>query len=170
MPLSSANEVFVRSSTRILHLSKVPRQLALKRCARYRAPLFFEEGRYYGFPIFGIPGFKIGRYHHLEEVVDPDHVEREVTLEDEEILRVAVAKYFPKANGTLMTLKTCMFTNTPDEHFIIDLLPDHPQVSVAAGFSGHGFKFASVVGEILGDLALNGKTTHDIELLRIDRF
>jgi sarcosine oxidase len=131
---------------------------------------YFEEGRYYGFPIFGIPGFKIGRYHHLEEVVDPNHVEREVTLEDEEILRVAAAKYFPKANGTLMTLKTCMFTNTPDEHFIIDLVPGTPQVSMAAGFSGHGFKFASVVGEILGDLAINGKTNHNIDLLRIDRF
>ncbi len=131
---------------------------------------FFEEGRYYGFPVFGIPGFKIGRYHHLEEVVDPDHVEREVTLEDEEILRAAAARYFPKANGTLMTLKTCMFTNTPDEHFIIDLLPGYPQVSVAAGFSGHGFKFASVVGKILGDLAIDGETDHNIDLLRIDRF
>ncbi|MBN4064269.1 N-methyl-L-tryptophan oxidase [Dehalococcoides mccartyi] len=131
---------------------------------------YFEEGRYYGFPVFGIPGFKIGRYHHLEEVSDPDHMERNVTQEDEDILRVATARYFPKANGTLMTLKTCLFTNTPDEHFIIDILPEHPQVSVAAGFSGHGFKFASVVGEILGDLAINGKTSHDIELLRIDRF
>jgi sarcosine oxidase len=131
---------------------------------------YFEEGRYYGFPMFGIPGFKIGRYHHFEEVVDPDHVERNVTVEDEEILREAAAKYFPKANGTLMTLKTCMFTNTPDGHFIIDVVPGNPQVSVAAGFSGHGFKFASVVGEILGDLAINGKTNHDIDLLKIDRF
>jgi sarcosine oxidase len=131
---------------------------------------YFEEGRYYGFPVFGIPGFKIGRYHHLEEVVDPDHVERGVTREDEEILRVAAGRYFPQANGTLMTLKTCLFTNTPDEHFMIDVLPDHPQVSIAAGFSGHGFKFASVVGEILGDLAINGKTRHNIDLLKIDRF
>jgi sarcosine oxidase len=131
---------------------------------------YFKEGRYYGFPVFGIPGFKIGRYHHLEEVVDPDHMPHDVTREDEEILRVAAARYFPKANGTLMTLKTCMFTNTPDDHFIIDIDPAHPQVSVAAGFSGHGFKFASVVGEILADLAINGKTNHDIDLLKIDRF
>ena len=131
---------------------------------------FFEEGRYYGFPVFGIPGFKIGRYHHLEEVVDPDHVERGVTQEDEDILRAAAARYFPKANGTLMTLKTCMFTNTPDEHFVIDVLPEIPQVVVAAGFSGHGFKFASVVGEILGDLALDGKTNHNIDLLKLNRF
>ena len=131
---------------------------------------YFDEGRYYGFPVFGIPGFKIGRYHHLEEVVDPDHMPHEVTLEDEEILRAAAAKYFPKANGTMMTLKTCMFTNTPDEHFIIDIDPTYPQVSIAAGFSGHGFKFASVVGEILADLAIGGKTDHNIDLLKIDRF
>ncbi len=131
---------------------------------------FFDEGQFYGFPIFGIPGFKIGKYHHLRETTDPDHVERNVTREDEEVLREAVSRYFPKANGTMMTLKTCMFTNTPDDHFIIDVLPDIPQVSVAAGFSGHGFKFASVVGEILGDLASDGETRHDIGLLRLDRF
>jgi sarcosine oxidase len=131
---------------------------------------YFEEGRYYGFPVFGIPGFKIGRYHHLEEYVDPNVNSSVVTAEDEEILRSATARYFPKANGTVMTLKTCMFTNTPDDHFIIDLIPGFPQVSVAVGFSGHGFKFASVVGEILGDLALDGKTNHNIDLLRIDRF
>jgi sarcosine oxidase len=131
---------------------------------------YFEEGRYYGFPVFGIPGFKIGRYHHLEELADPDHMERGVTQEDEDILRSAVSRYFPKANGTLMTLKTCLFTNTPDDHFIIDKVPGMPQVTVAAGFSGHGFKFASVVGEIVGDLAINGETTHNIDLLKIDRF
>jgi sarcosine oxidase len=131
---------------------------------------YFEEGRYYGFPVFGIPGFKIGRYHHLEELADPDHMERGVTQEDEDILRSAVSRYFPKANGTLMTLKTCLFTNTPDDHFIIDKVPGMPQVTVAAGFSGHGFKFASVVGEIVGDLAINGETTHNIDLMKIDRF
>ena len=131
---------------------------------------YFDEGRYYGFPVFGIPGFKIGKYHHLEEVTDPDHMGKGVTREDEEILRSATAKYFPKANGNVMTMATCMFTNSPDEHFIIGVLPNHPQVSVAAGFSGHGFKFASVVGEIMGDLATRGETRHDIELLRLDRF
>ena len=131
---------------------------------------YFDEGRYYGFPVFGIPGFKIGKYHHLEEVADPDQMGKGVTHEDEEILRSATAKYFPKANGNVMTMATCMFTNSPDEHFIIGVLPNHPQVSVAAGFSGHGFKFASVVGEIMGDLATRGETPHDIELLRLDRF
>jgi len=69
-----------------------------------------------------------------------------------------------------MALKTCMFTNTPDEHFIVDTLPDQPQVHVAAGFSGHGFKFASVVGEILADLVQRGFTQHDIAMFRLSRF
>ena len=131
---------------------------------------YFDEGRYYGFPVFGIPGFKVGRYHHLEETIDLDSTIKTVNGEDEALLRSAVERYFPKANGTTMTLKTCMFTNTPDEHFIVDSLPGNTQVIVAAGFSGHGFKFASVIGEILSDLAINGETEHDIDLLKIDRF
>jgi sarcosine oxidase len=138
-----------------------------------RFPVFnalFEEGRYYGFPVYGIPGFKIGRYHHLDEQVDADNVPRDVTDEDEKVLRSAVARYFPSANGNVMTMKTCMFTNSPDEHFIIGPLPGVPQVSVAAGFSGHGFKFCSVVGEIMADLATRQETGHGIEMLRPDRF
>jgi sarcosine oxidase len=138
-----------------------------------RFPVFnamFEEGRYYGFPVFGIPGVKIGRYHHLDEQVDPDTIERGVTREDEEILRVAVRRYFPQADGPVMTMKTCMFTNSPDEHFIIGKVAGHPEVSFAAGFSGHGFKFCSVVGEIMADLAVTNETRHDIAMFRPDRF
>ncbi|HRX05097.1 MAG TPA: FAD-dependent oxidoreductase, partial [Anaerolineae bacterium] len=68
------------------------------------------------------------------------------------------------------SLRTCMFTNSPDEHFIIGLHPDVPQVSLAAGFSGHGFKFASVIGEIMADLAVERATRHDIGLFRVNRF
>ena len=68
-----------------------------------------------------------------------------------------------------MALKACLFTNTPDEHFILDVHPDHPQVAIAAGFSGHGYKFCSVVGEIMADLAQEGTTSHDISLFRIGR-
>jgi sarcosine oxidase len=67
-------------------------------------------------------------------------------------------------------LKACIFTNSPDEHFIIDSLAEAPQVSVAAGFSGHGYKFCSVVGEIMAELALEGSTRHDISLFSLDRF
>jgi glycine/D-amino acid oxidase-like deaminating enzyme len=68
-----------------------------------------------------------------------------------------------------MAMKTCIFTNTPDTHFILDLHPIHRQVAVAAGFSGHGFKFCSVVGEIMAQLALDGTTTHDIRPYALDR-
>jgi sarcosine oxidase len=129
-----------------------------------------EEGRYYGFPIYGIPGFKVGRYHHLSQTVDPDRMDREVHREDEEVLRNFTARYFPDAAGPTMSLKTCLFTNTPDEHFILDVHPQFPQVAIAAGFSGHGFKFCSVVGEIMADLVLEGRSRHDLELFRLRRF
>ncbi|HSK06600.1 MAG TPA: N-methyl-L-tryptophan oxidase [Acidimicrobiia bacterium] len=138
-----------------------------------RFPVFnlaAEEGRYYGFPVFGIPGFKIGRYHHLEETTTPDGVNRVVDGRDERVLRTAVSRYFPDADGPIMTLKTCLFTNSPDEHFIVDSLPGIPQVTLAAGFSGHGFKFASVMGEILADLAQDGHTGHDISMFALSRF
>lgn len=129
-----------------------------------------EEGRYYGFPIYGIPGFKVGRYHHLSQTVDPDRMDREVHREDEEVLHSFTARYFPDAAGPTMSLKTCLFTNTPDEHFILDVHPHFPQVAIAAGFSGHGFKFCSVVGEIMADLVLEGRSRHDLELFRLRRF
>jgi sarcosine oxidase len=131
--------------------------------------LLVEEGRFYGFPIFGVPGFKFGKYHHFEESVDPYDYPREATLEDEEMLRDFAARYFPDAAGPTMTLKACMFINSPDNHFIIDLHPDYPQVSYATGFSGHGFKFASVIGEIMADLAERQQTRHDIGLFALDR-
>ena len=74
-----------------------------------------------------------------------------------------------KSNGPTLAMKTCLFTNTPDEHFVIDRLPHAPHVAIAAGFSGHGFKFCSVVGEILADLALDGGTRHDLSLFALDR-
>ncbi len=129
-----------------------------------------DEGRFYGFPTYGIPGFKIGRTHHLDQQVDPDLMDREIHPEDEAILRDFTKQYFPEAAGPALALKTCMFTNSPDEHFILDTLPDFPQVSVAAGFSGHGFKHSSVVGEIMADLAQHGETAHDIGLFRLGRF
>jgi sarcosine oxidase len=138
-----------------------------------RLPVFnllVPEGRYYGFPVYGIPGFKIGRYHHREETVDPDRIDRSVHLEDEAVLRDFAARYFPDGAGPTLTLKVCMFTNSPDEHFLLGVAPKDPRVVVAAGFSGHGFKFCSVVGEILADLAEQGTTRHDIGRFRLDRF
>lgn len=128
------------------------------------------EGRYYGFPVFGIPGFKFGRYRHLEEEVDPDLLDREPHDRDERLLRDFAQKYFPQGAGPTMSLKACMFSNSPDDHFIIDQHPEHPEIHFSAGFSGHGYKFASVIGEILADLSIQGQTEHDISLFRLDRF
>jgi sarcosine oxidase len=136
-------------------------------------PVFnFEapEGRFYGFPVYGIPGFKLGKYHHRgERVDDPDRMDRECHAEDEEVLREGIRRYFPDADGPTMAMKACLFTNSPDEHFIIDRLPDNPHVAVAAGFSGHGFKFCSVVGEIMTELVFDGATRLDTSLFRLDR-
>jgi sarcosine oxidase len=135
-------------------------------------PVFYinvGEGPFYGFPIHGGHGFKIGKYHHRHEEVDPDTMDRVCSAEDEEVLREGIRRYFPDANGPTLAMKTCLFTNTADEHFVIDTLDGARRVCIAAGFSGHGFKFCSVVGEILADLALDGGTRHDISLFSLAR-
>lgn len=131
--------------------------------------LLVEEGRYYGLPVYGVPGFKLGRYRHLEEQVDPDFYDRECNPRDEELLRTFTEKYFPLAAGPTMGLRTCMFTNTSDGHFILDKHPDYPQVIIGSPCSGHGFKFSSVMGEVLADLAEHGHTKHDIVMHRLQR-
>jgi sarcosine oxidase len=129
-----------------------------------------EEGQFYGLPVYGIPGFKFARWHHLEQSVDdPTTMDRECYPEDEAILRAFARRYFPSGEGPTLSMQTCLFTNTPDTHFLIDYHPECPAVIVAGGFSGHGFKFCSVVGEILADLAIAGHTAHDIALFRAAR-
>lgn len=138
-----------------------------------RFPVFLldvEEGSFYGFPVYDVPGFKFGRYHHMNEPIDPDDPDRSARADDEALLRAFATRYFPQGAGPTVMLKACIFTNSPDEHFLIGRLPEAPQVSVAAGFSGHGYKFCSVVGEIMADLAMHGETRHDIGLFALDRF
>jgi sarcosine oxidase len=141
--------------------------------APQRFPVFniqVDEGHFYGFPAHGIPGFKLGRYHHLDEQVDADAVDREPNMRDEAVLRSFTERYFPDAAGPTVALKVCLFENSPDEHFILDRHPESERVVVGAGFSGHGFKFCSVVGEILADLVLDGTTAHEVDFLRLARF
>ena len=138
-----------------------------------RFPVFnlqVEEGRYYGLPVYEVPGFKFGRYHHQGETGAADTLLREPDAADEALLRGFGERYFPEGSGPTMALRACMFTNTPDEHFILDHHPGCPQVVVASPCSGHGYKFCSVIGEILADLATgDGRTRHDIGFLRLDR-
>jgi sarcosine oxidase len=139
-----------------------------------RFPVFnmaVEEGNFYGFPVHSVPGFKFARWHHLEQAVDdPATMDRDCHPEDEALLRTFVRRYFPAGDGPTLSMRTCLFTNTADGHFLIDVHPDCPQVWLAGGFSGHGFKFCSVVGEILADLAETGTTHHNISLFREARF
>ena len=130
-----------------------------------------EEGRLYGFPVYGVPGFKFGRFHHREEKSHPDQMNRGFDAEDERLLRPGIQRYFPDANGPTLALKTCIFTLAPDEHFIIDRHSQFEQVSIASPCSGHGFKFSPVVGEIMADFALEGGCSRwDLSLFRLGRF
>jgi sarcosine oxidase len=129
-----------------------------------------EEGRHpYQFPEWGVPGFKIGLYNHLHERGAADDLPREPNAADEGLLRAIVERYFPQAAGKTLDLQACLFTNTRDEHFVVDVLPDTPQVVVASPCSGHGFKFASVMGEILADLATGKRPPFDLSLFALSR-
>ena len=129
-----------------------------------------DEGHFYGFPVVSVPGFKLGRYHHRGETGTPEELRREPDREDERLLREYTERYFPDAAGPTMRLSTCTFTNTPDEHFVVDTHPNHENVVVGAGFSGHGYKFASVLGEVLSDLVVDGESDRPIEPFRLSRF
>jgi len=128
-----------------------------------------ERGRWYGLPVYGIPGFKIGRYRHRGEAGRPDSFNWEPEPLDEQMLRDEVERSFPAAAGPVMSLRVCMFTNTPDGHFIIDQAPGHPRVVLASPCSGHGFKFAPVIGEALAELVWDGRSRHDLSLFALDR-
>jgi sarcosine oxidase len=101
--------------------------------------------------------------------VDPDAARREPDAEDERLLRDFARRYFPEGAGSTLMLKSCLFTNSPDRHFILDRHPEHPEVAVAAGFSGHGYKFCSVIGEVMADL-VQDRPGHDIGFFRLGRF
>ncbi len=136
-----------------------------------RFPVFVLEspfGNFYGFPDNQGEGFKIGKFHHLrQQVHDPDAMDRECHPEDEAVLREGIEAYFPRANGPVRRMTACMFTNSPDGHFILDRHPDTDEVFFAAGFSGHGFKFCSVVGRIMADFCLERPSPSDLTPFRL---
>lgn len=138
-----------------------------------RFPVFLLENRHgvhYGFPPHGDDTVKVAKHHHADEAVEPDRYDRGVSAADEAMIRAALADHIPAANGNLVTAKTCLYTVTPDGDFIIDRMPGAPDIIVASPCSGHGFKFAPVIGEILADIAITGATRHDISRFRLDRF
>lgn len=146
-----------------------PREPALFEPGRF--PVFLLEsghGIHYGFPLQAA-GLKIAKHFHADEPVDPDRYDRAITADDETLIRAAVADHLPAANGPLRAAATCLYTMTPDGDFVIDHLPGHPNVIVASPCSGHGFKFAGVIGEALAELATTGATRHDLSRFRLAR-
>ena len=135
-----------------------------------RFPVFIwepEDGNaFYAIPAHDGPrgGVKVALFRADGKPADPETIDREVKVEEVDFIRSYLARYVPALDGEFLYARTCMYTNTPDEHFVISRHPEYPQVAIAAGFSGHGYKYCGVVGEILADLATEGETTHPIDL------
>lgn len=129
-----------------------------------------SEGLYYGFPSIDGAGLKVGR-HDGGETIHPDETMREFGELEEDMTDLSqfLHTYMPSVQQ-LKYGKTCMYTLTPDEDFIIDLHPSHSNIAIASGFSGHGFKFCSAVGQILSELMISGKTEQDLSSFSISRF
>ncbi len=124
----------------------------------------------YGFPDFG-DGVKAAFHGGGENTADAAHLDRTIDHErDVKPLQRAMEGWMPGAAATFQKASVCMYTCTPDEHFVIDRHPEHSDVILSGGFSGHGFKFAPIIGEIAADLALEGGTRHAIDFLSLRRF
>jgi glycine/D-amino acid oxidase-like deaminating enzyme len=138
-------------------------------------PVYIEEtdgnSLIYGFPMIDGPegGLKLAFYRQNVGTTTPDAIDRIVHPDEVAALRRRALQLFPHLTGPLVRAATCMYASAPDDHFVIDTLEQHPQVVVACGFSGHGFKFVPVVGEIVADLVETGATHHDLDLFRLDR-
>jgi len=135
-------------------------------------PVFLLQdagGVFYGLPADAL-GMKVAKHHHRDETVTPDSCDRTVSQDDEAMIRAMLEARVPDAAGALRAAQTCLYTMAPDGDFILDQLPSCPRIIVASPCSGHGFKFAPVIGEILADLATAGATAHDISRFSLRRF
>lgn len=132
--------------------------------------LSVEEGAFYGFPLYEHPGFKLGGPHFGREPMDPREPDRTPSPRQVALIRECLQRYIPDAAGEPLTLKGCVYSVTPDEDFIIDSVPGAPQAVFASCCSGHGFKFASAIGEILADLSTTGRSAFDLAPFSLARF
>ncbi|HEX3344946.1 MAG TPA: FAD-dependent oxidoreductase, partial [Polyangiaceae bacterium] len=146
--------------------------------ARVRAPAlpafihFVDGGPFYGVPLdeaHPAPAVKVCR-HHGGESAAPDSLDRSLRPEDEATVRAYLRVHLPAAAGPVARSRVCMYTNTHDDHFVVGPLARAPQVVVLGGFSGHGYKMASVMGEIAADLTLGGRSAFDLGMFAPDRF
>lgn len=136
-------------------------------------PVFlFEQGKhtFYGFPALDEKGIKVADHSGGRPLDSPAALDRHVDTTELESLSLMLRQYLPRAGHQLNDHTTCMYTMTPDSHFMVGPYPGIERVSVVAGLSGHGFKFATVLGEIMADLGLEGKTAHPIDFLSPRRF
>ncbi|MCH8043414.1 MAG: N-methyl-L-tryptophan oxidase [Planctomycetes bacterium] len=141
--------------------------------AEHGCPAFLyetPEGIFYGFPKLDPLGVKVGEHTGGALVDDPLLIRRQSDPAEEQRTRQFLGQYLPGVSDRVTDCTICMYTMTPDEHFIVDRHPDCEQVVFAAGLSGHGFKFAPVLGEALADLALNGQSSLPIGFLGCGRF
>ena len=142
-----------------------------------RFPVFFAHmnGDYGEMP-YGIPhendsiGVKVTTFYGWQTVEHPSQVDYTPSDEWVETMRGFSRQYIPGAAGETIYTRRCLYTMTEDKHFIVDRHPVYPQIAFGAGFSGHGFKFSTLIGKILAQLAIEGKTQHDISLFKLERF
>ncbi len=136
------------------------------------SPVFFYEtpdGYYYGFPQLGDDGVKVAEHSGGEPVEDPSYLNRQMDPAERARVESFVRQYLPAVSLNHTRHETCMYTMTRDQHFIVDRHPEFPNVAFAAGLSGHGFKFASVLGEMLADLALQATMPAAAQFLSVQR-
>jgi sarcosine oxidase len=136
-----------------------------------RFPVFILEGEtnWYGFPDFAGTGLKVAAHRPGRPIPSPAALQQDAGPEHEARLRRLLESHLPDGAGALLRTKTCIYTNTSDEHFILDQHPEDRRIVLASACSGHGFKFGPALGEVLADLATRGETAHDIGLFRLAR-
>jgi len=135
-------------------------------------PCFFHEannGYFYGFPDSGELGVKVGEHSRGTQITDPLSDSREEEAGDTQRIQEFLRTFLPGLSANRTRHDVCFYTMTPDEHFIVDRHPAHDSVCFAAGLSGHGFKFTPVLGQVLTELALDGRSSIDVGFLRLDR-
>jgi glycine/D-amino acid oxidase-like deaminating enzyme len=137
-------------------------------------PVFIDVTRptsFYGVPDFEGKGVKVGVDGHGEEFATTlDSCSRTPDSAYVDFVQEFVRERMPDAAGEVSCAEVCLYTETPDKDFIIDLHPNCQNLAIAGGFSGHGFKFGGLVGKVLSELALTGETRYDISHFRLGRF
>ncbi|MEM8866360.1 MAG: FAD-dependent oxidoreductase, partial [Planctomycetota bacterium] len=135
-------------------------------------PFLFEDpqGAYYGFPATSPFGVKVGDHGYGQPLASPEAIDRDIDPSDQQRLEAFVARRLPGVSQSITNHATCYYTMSPDEHFLVDRLPSDERICFAAGLSGHGYKFAPVLGEALADLATEGSTALPVDFLSARRF